>query len=345
MLLLVGLIFVLPARADGIDVRIVSDKDQYVWGEPVQISVVLRNDSGAGIRFPHLFLLDPEYMNFMFYEVVGPDGVMRRLKLVRVTQYSVWNSEYIGVPLADGDGVHLYLYPNLSNVEVNIDGSETGMDWSKTFPTPGKYQFRVVYRARGDLEELLQGEWPSNQIELRMIAPSRDEREILETLWSCLPEGEGGVDWSPSELSRLRTLLARYPDSHLRAHVQFGLARGLLSESGDEEADSEAKRSESWFLLDDLVGRQPTFRSHEVQRLRAEVLFAAGEVDDGSNVLLDAMQREPALWTNPTYIASLRIPGVERRAMFQQWYRVEQQEGIKVMTRSQFMARFSIDSE
>jgi hypothetical protein len=124
MLLLVGLIFVLPARADGIDVRIVSDKDQYVWGEPVQISVVLRNDSGAGIRFPHLFLLDPEYMNFMFYEVVGPDGVMRRLKLVRVTQYSVWNSEYIGVPLADGDGVHLYLYPNLSGFGSSESGGQ-----------------------------------------------------------------------------------------------------------------------------------------------------------------------------------------------------------------------------
>jgi hypothetical protein len=283
-------------------------------------------------------MFDRLRMLFMYYEISRVGSAVDRLKSVSVTQYGPTSEGYEGAPLASGDSIQFFLYPNLTNVRINPSSlRETQIGATKPFDNIGEYDVRVVYTIPPRLQNLYQGTWRSNAVRIQIRHADDTEREILRTLWRCLPQGESGIDWVIRDLEDLRELIRQHASHPLIAHVRYGLARAYYREG---IAGHPSQNQQAIDLLRDLMKRSPEFRHEETNLFLGKALLEAGDKTAGSDILLSMMEREPVLWSNPDYVQAVTVVGIREYSTIKEWKEREARMGAKPMSRSAFLSGF-----
>jgi hypothetical protein len=316
-------------------VRIRSDQGEYVFAEPIKVAVSIVNTGDRTARIPLVEDFSSLTMWFTHYEVTGPDRAIQSVRHIRVRQNRIWNFETRGGPLAPGDSISFFCYPNLVNRTVGARGENIDSFAPKSaFNESGTYSIRFVYSMSSEFTQLSQGIWRSNELPIAVVAADAEDARILAAMWRAMPEGESGVDYTRVDLDSLSRAIKEAPDNAMTKHAIFALARAYYNESF-RRRDMAARASE---LLNGLMKSAADFRYEEVRLFLARSLIVLGRPGEAANVLLALMEERPALWSNYRFVEAATIPGITRNGFTVKWQERERTAGAVPMTRDEVFA-------
>ena len=291
------------SEAQTLSIRVESPQEEYVVGELLKCFVALTNTSPDTIHVVNIQDLDMN-MSFMFIEISLPTGATE----IRKTQYSLdhvvwWPKGYVGEPLAPGDSVQIFLYPNWSR---RLRSDKEGPRWergSRTFQTAGTYVVRFCYEVPLECERIWKGPGGrlySKPITLKFRQPTPEESEILQPLWAsgslALSIGDG-EDWSGFDEMALDQVITKKPTHPLAKYAYFSLARSLMTPSSRVGIDATRLRR-GVDLCTILIRSYPEFRYEETRQHMANGLYRLGRQEEAARLLNRTLIEQPALKDN-----------------------------------------------
>lgn len=280
------------------DLRITLSTPQhdYVVREPIKFVVSMKNVGPETIRIVEVFYLKCDAnMRHFFIEIETPWGKLERRNHLLVVPTEIINKQYNGEPLAPGDSIEVFLYPNFT-VPVEPPGLLSARGEGRvTFPEAGTYRVRVAYFVPEYFVNLWRGENGiaySNWVELRFRDPTPEEKEILDVIWESNPQelssGDDTLIPSFNELS-LKRVIANYPDNPLIKYAYFNLARQIMSLVGG------ARNGEAVPIFEMLIERYPDFRYEEVRQHLAKAYFYSGQPERARELMRRTLRERPNL--------------------------------------------------
>lgn len=308
------------SRAESsLQVQISSPKSEYIVGEPIKISIALVNAGTERLRIAETSLLDFQ-SEYLYLEVALKNGALEERRFDYYCEIGIANPAYEGEPLRPGARLETALFPNLTRNRNRANS------WRRTFDRPGVYEVSVVYEVPEVMTALGASvrKAKSNTISLSFRAPSADEREILETLWSdggaslSLGDREIHCLWDRSELANV---LTRYSDHPMTSYVRFALAKALLvtyQRSYQEDAVD---------VLRTLARSSPDFRPEEVGLWTAVAMYYSGEQTAASAEFAALVRKYPSLRMTPAFVRYRVLSEYGDLAEYRIW-RTERREGI-----------------
>ncbi len=290
-----------------------ADKHEYVYREPIKVTMTLKNISDKELRLPRLCDLSSvanwsEYNNpYIVYDVVTPggDGFRRqRYKPARTGDRRLaLPGEDPGDPLAPDRSVSIFLYPV---VMQRMPGKGENVRDSLAFTEIGRYSLRVVYRvdpSRTLLWKPPGGELSSNAIEIWIRRPMIEERNILDAVWLDGKRGgylgpiEGDQDpWWHNEAA-LRDVIRKYRKNPLIAHAYLALAKSRCFDSHDKKRVGGAIP-----ILEMLIEDYPDFRFEETRQHLGYAYHAVGRYNDATRLFQDTLAARPELYSNWSFM-------------------------------------------
>jgi hypothetical protein len=274
-----------------------SDKDEYIAREPIKFIITMTNISDQTLRIPEVEYLGKN-MEHMLYEITYHED-----RMLRIYQYMhnfiIPNPNYVGEALNPGDSIQIFLYPNFTR---RYDSPVPGARNQITFKETGNYEVRVVYYVDPILEVLWKprgGKLYSNPLNLRIREPTREEREILDAIWSSGPDrsfvGPARGDDSPSfhDEPELRRVISKYPDHPMIKHAYLALAKSLSGRIHERQKEEEAAK-----ILEMMMDKYPEFRYEEVRLLLGYAYWRAGKQNEAVEVFNRTLDERPSLRDN-----------------------------------------------
>lgn len=281
-----------------------ADRDEYVSMEPVRLTVTLRNESGRTIRIPDIEFLGIN-MEYMAFEIIGPDGKRARRHFSYEQRYGIVSPLYAGEPLLPGRSVTTFLYPNATR---RVPPLPDGPRLEATFKETGTYLLRVVYGMPDFYKELWKppgGELSSNEIKISVRAPTTEEREIIDAIWS---EGGRGGFIGPMmgdqyriwhDEVAIRAVIEKYPNNPMIRHAYLALAKSFCSDD-----DDKSRMEQAIPILEHMMKAQPSFRFEETRQHLGWAYAHADRSSDAFRVFQETLVVHPELTTNSRFMAS-----------------------------------------
>jgi len=307
---------------DGLNIQLHMDKGTYALHEPLKATIVITNDAPVVMNIPPADMLTMDEMLFIYFEVEGESGQVRRLKSVRRYVTRVSDSRFEGARLNPGESVQLFYYPTQTNRTVTEDGMKgSPIDSYWTFPVEGTYRLRAVFHSRSEFPGLLgssdgQPLWRSNTVDVVVRAPTPAERAVLKAVWHSDPEGEAGIGLLRKDLPRLASTIEQYPGNTMVPHARYALGRMLYASS---IAESPTVAAAAIDVLLPLVTDSPMFRTEEARLTLAKAYLRAGMREEAASVIQPLMGGDPLLWTNLPFVLTASKLTPDPDASFYAW--------------------------
>jgi hypothetical protein len=248
-----------------------SSRDRYVLGEPVRITVLLRNESTRTIWVP-----DDDAIPFEVDVVYGPDRETVNVCAIVASHASLF-------PLPPGQSVFRALYPDSLATRYERDS------WY-----PGERRVIIWYRRPyGGGHDTGPGEAISNELVIALEEPTRAEREIMHALQESMYEGSSLSCLAVHTLvtkKRAEAVIRKYPNERLTNYARYALARASI-ETQYEKQDLAMGLE----MLQEIMGRDPTFYPEEVRWLAAQCIRYAHARPQATRMLGDLLRENPAL--------------------------------------------------
>jgi hypothetical protein len=194
---------------------------------------------------------------------------------------------------------------------------------------------RVVYSAPAALPGLEQLVVRSNEVDLHFREQTDPESDVLSTMWHCMPDGEGGVDWTRRELARLAAVIERYPDLSVTVHARYAMARAIYADAVAQKDVGLARQAAT--ALQGLARDEPFFRGDNVRLFIGKALIGAGDAIGGTVVITEVMRRRSALWADPEFVEPLLTSGVGPENASREWLELEGRVGVNRMDKQRFV--------
>ena len=196
-----------------IDLKLSTDKTEYLLGEPVIAYIQIVNSAPAPVSI--VDRLDPryEYMNF-YTRKENEDEIL-----------------FVPFVIADSNLHTLILEPGKSITE-SIKIFYGGNGW--TFDTAGKYQIRSVYKGiTGNIAEKID----SDVIEINVLPPKNEQEKEQVNLIMGKEQGkfllfESG-DHLTNGISSLQNLVNKFPESQLSNYANYALGKNFAVDFKD----------------------------------------------------------------------------------------------------------------
>jgi hypothetical protein len=273
--------------SDSPDIIISENQATYLIGEPVKITVDIKNNTNTILRIPEVSLFGHQ-MEFMYLEVEYPDGIKEQRKFEYEQVYSIVNTKYRGEPLKPGQYVRTFLYPNFTHL---LDDPTS---WQRTFRVGGVHRLAVVYYIPSNLESLSASpdrKTASNIIQLIFQEPTMVEEEILECLWEdggwSLTLGDNEIHTLLS-INSLSSVLAEYEGHPLTKYVMLALGKALLG------TYSLPEQRQATTLFEKLNREYPRFRPEEIMQWKATGYYYTGRIDKANQIFNAALRAYPS---------------------------------------------------
>lgn len=304
------------AAAPVLTLHIRADKSEYVLGEPVRLTVTLRNCSSETLAL---------HGTGVFCSVTSPRGV---------PEYRAgFDGEIPATHLASGDSVLFFVYPNIAR-DVTSNGARIGFQKGREmFESHGRYQVRILCQPRSPggacfspwITDLLR----SNEVTLSMRSPRRNEARVIDALRRSYALGDSyrpgyagmrhrafgngaaiRFDGPTNDdiIQRLRVVRTRVSSTPLVSYVDYGIARMLLDGNIEEPRDHAVSVAEGIRILEELRSHHPEFRPDEVSYHLSMALFRCdvwrlrfGDRARARAVMTELMEAKPDLWSNPEF--------------------------------------------
>lgn len=290
-----------PSRSETreVSLEVGSVKSEYVVREPVKFIVKLINESPQPVNIPEPHYFDMN-MRFLLLEVTSPNGELQVRRFQYVSTLSLVNYQYTGEPLASGEMIETYLYPNVT-YPVDLPSLSPADETHITFPEPGRYGVRVIYHVDPAMENLWKGpkgDLYSNRSTLQFRKPTASEEEILAALWV-----DGGYELSVGDTKTissfdeipLRRVIDDYPQHPMTDYARLALARTLMVLS---ESTTRAELSEAAEILEWLMENSVDIRPREVRQLLGEAYSTLGLRDKAVALFSETLRIHPELQDN-----------------------------------------------
>jgi hypothetical protein len=284
------------AAADSVSLTVESLQDVYVLREPVLLTGHLTNGSPQPIRIYGINTFGDQNMECLFLEIITPDG-RKQERRSHFGFYILGKSDgYKGEPLNPGETFTFDVFPNILYSIYSLK-EDAGLG----FPTPGEYKIKLVY----EVEQFRAKLWKppgnrlySNQISIRVVAPTEAQREILGAYWSnVVTRWEGDEGMTGFDADRLKDVLTKYPNDPFIKYVHYALL--WLDLHGLDEVYKGPKRpidlADAQLHAAALMERYPNFRPGRVRWAYASVLIKCDRKAEGLRLLDEALRLEPHL--------------------------------------------------
>jgi len=278
-----------------------TERDTLVVGEPIKLSVVLRNGS---TKSDHYVGFD-KYHNSIIYEISGPGFKKVRRYAANpspgiICGYNIGKSRKTE-PLHHGDIVMVYCYPQLTWGK--------GASGIETFTDPGKYKIRVVYDAKTVSKRPVY----SNTVELTLVSPTVRQKEIFDAYWAYFPRhsprqyitegmrsGRG-----EAEEKLIRSVIAKYPDCPEVKYAYYALLGMLCAPFSPRTPPAPL---EDILELGELLQRKfPEFRFVEVRMIMGFSLRWVGKDDEALEYYRECLMRDPRLGQNYYFVIEVFV--------------------------------------
>lgn len=265
----------LPALAadGGLRLRASVDKAQYGLGEPVYLSVILRNDGTAPVNLPEA--LNPQFGN------IG----------IRITDAQGQVSNFVPLSVVDSDTLPTPLAPGQARAEV-FPIFFGGGGW--TFMKPGKYRIETRYALAGGkdvaAEPIALEVLPDAAGEM-LIAPGRASNEAGRFLvWQAGDHLRAGT-------ALLEGLLEKHPQSALANYVNFAFGKSQTRFFRDYPAEKlrapDYQKAMQYFSKVNPAALPPYLRvQYEISHVRVDLAVGKAESAKSRLVEIDKMIKE-----------------------------------------------------
>lgn len=273
-----------PIDQSGLTLALSSTKRSYVLGEPVYVSVELRNDGDQPFEiFPYL---EPGE-GVMSVDVTKPDGSRFR---------------FLPMGEADSDADLISIEPGESHGTV-FQVFFGGAGW--TFGEPGRYTLHAIYQKHGGssraviMAEPIEISIGTDEIEVGRYLLSGDEDVLLETgkflVWQAGDHLRKGQ-------ARLLNLVDRAPDSIVATYAEFAMGKSLSDNFSDYSVNrvrpADCDAAERHFDNVDLV-ILPDNLKIQLHLARARCALRSRRPDDARERLTEAQaisRDRPEYW-------------------------------------------------
>jgi tetratricopeptide (TPR) repeat protein len=282
--------------ADPINLKLESAKSEYVLKEPVKFKITFTNVSETEQRLWGIDYFDMN-MEHIWIEVISPEGKkeLRRHYWITEDKLIFGINNYPGEPLESGDSLVTYLYPNASSLQGDVTREEERKNRENrlmTFPKPGVYQIRAVYKEVPErylkLYSKEGGLW-SNRISVRFVEPTPEQKEILDAYWvNWVGISRGDDMLGIYDIKPLEAVIEKYPDHPFIRYARFALGWGrFCSVKKDYEGAID--------IFTQLKAEYPDFRFHEVCTGLASNYLAKGEREKAIKIVNEALSADSSL--------------------------------------------------
>ena len=286
--------------SEDLELRLESEYTEYVYREPVKFCLEFNNVSNSSIYLPHYASFEGE-MKFIYMDISYPDG-SRQLRAVRhVFEYGVPIPAYKGMEFKSGDKFQVCYYPNQSLGYDPTTLSYTADINTHTFYQIGEYKIKFAYMIPEIYQNIYSAGHPiySNEMVIRVTAPSIEEIEILNAYWIG-GDISFGDNSAANEFNRdeLEKVVNKYPDNPMIKYAMFGLAIEIGC-SRDRTRDMQSALA----LGDELIVKYPNFRYYEIQEFRLRYLILLGDVENARRLYKKLLRSNRNLICSKSFVS------------------------------------------
>ena len=289
VLLLIGLVWMSShARAGATEsplrVTLSAERTDLLEHEPLKMTVEIRNVSDHPVNVASIQDINMyDDMRFTLVEVsTGKGRAELREGAVSTTDVD-FGSGYRGDSLPPGGLILFNIYPNVTYRFERTSNEEARQALDK----PGNYTVRVVYHIPSDVRLLPPGPGGmvfSNAVLFQVRKPTRQEKEILDAMWTG-SAANSDYERGAFDEKKLRSVIDKYPDLRLIAYAKFSLARSL---AGRAPVDAQA-------IYRDLMKKYPHFRDEEVHVQMGYAAINARDYKLALDTMTELLSRRPEL--------------------------------------------------
>jgi hypothetical protein len=286
------------SEPSAIAVHLKPAKTDCVVGEPLRFAISIKNVSSETLRVPPIETITDGTMLFTYFEVKHPDGHVERRRYRTHYVDGFWNFATSGAPLAPGDSIYFFAYPEYTPIRVSRNGKDKEKSFadSRTFPAPGKYRLRAVAHIWPEFKNLYAGSWRSNEVAIVVSAPDSVGARILSEVRECgASVSDGYTEGGPV---RLEHLIEEHSTHPMIKYARLATAHAhRWGQVGKHNADLPRAMND----YRAIARAYPDLFPEEIQYWLANTCRDAGREDEAQQLIADLMSAHPELWTDSRF--------------------------------------------
>jgi len=289
---------------DEVEVRLFTDKRDYVVGEPMlyRVSLVNRSERAVPVPGPD-FWVGGENRFSAYLEVERPDGARELRTFPWTSSGGAPVETYRGLHLAPRDSISFGWYPVVTTAPLERWGYVLPSDPSAAFSEPGTYRVRGCFRARDDLWRL----WGAGRLTMSrpVTINIRTPDERASRILGALPSRKDFWIIRRGDVSKMTLALDADPEHPLAIHLRLELADAYVRTGVTDELHV---RNALALLEDARDGGSALWRDKiriaklEVyRRLKNENRLSQERAVEVERLIADATRDNPGLWTDHAF--------------------------------------------